>query len=61
MSTFNNGNGVIPPFTAPGIVSGVFEWQTDCSHMTADVGCNTTSNVFTFLIKLLMTFVPKWY
>ena len=35
----------------PGIVSGVFEWQTDCSHMTADVGCNTTSNVFTFLIK----------
>ena len=48
---FNNGNGVIPPFTAPGIVSGVFEWQTDCSHMTADVGCNTTSNVFTFLIK----------
>tara|TARA_B100000902_G_scaffold392929_1_gene446181 strand:+ start:14612 stop:18028 length:3417 start_codon:yes stop_codon:yes gene_type:complete len=50
-ATFNNGNGITPPFSAPGIVSGVFEWQTDCSHMTADVGCNTTSNVFTFLIK----------
>ena len=33
-ATFNDGNGVVPPFTSPGIVSGVFEWQTDCSHMT---------------------------
>ena len=57
-ATFNDGNGVIPPFTAPGIVSGVFEWQTDCSHMTADVGCNTTSNVFTFLIKAFDDFCP---
>ena len=57
-ATFNNGNGVIPPFSAPGIVSGVFEWQTDCSHMTADVGCNTTSNVFTFLIKAYDDFCP---
>ena len=57
-ATFNNGSGVTPPFTAPGIVSGVFEWQTDCSHMTADVGCNTTSNVFTFLIKAYDDFCP---
>ena len=57
-ATFNNGAGVTPPFTSPGIVSGVFEWQTDCSHMTADVGCNTTSNVFTFLIKATDDFCP---
>jgi gliding motility-associated-like protein len=57
-ATFNNGAGVTPPFTAPGIVSGVFEWQTDCAHMTADVGCNTTSNVFTFLIKANDDFCP---
>ena len=57
-ATFNNGAGVTPPFSAPGIVSGVFEWQTDCSHMTADVGCNTTSNIFTFLIKAEDDFCP---
>tara|TARA_B100001287_G_scaffold275383_1_gene282854 strand:- start:64 stop:3477 length:3414 start_codon:yes stop_codon:yes gene_type:complete len=57
-ATFNNGNGITPPFTSPGIVSGVFEWQTDCSHMTADVGCNTTSNIFTFLIKAYDDFCP---
>jgi len=57
-ATFNNGSGVTPPFSAPGIVSGIFEWQTDYSHMTADVGCNTTSNVFTFLIKAEDDFCP---
>ena len=57
-ATFNNGAGVTPPFSAPGIVSGVFEWQTDCSHMEADVGCSVTSNVFTFLVKAYDDFCP---
>ena len=57
-ATFTNVSGGTPPFSAPGIVSGIFEWQTDCSHMTADVGCNTTSNVFTFLIKAFDDFCP---
>ena len=38
----------------------MFEWQTDCAHMTADVGCNTTSNVFTFLIKAFDDFCPAY-
>lgn len=57
-ATFNNGAGLTPPFSAPGIVSGFFEWQTDCSHMTADIGCDITSNVFTFLIKAYDDFCP---
>ena len=57
-ATFNNGAGVTPPFSAPGFVSGVFEWQTDCAHMEADVGCSVTSNVFTFSVKAYDDFCP---
>ena len=57
-ATFNNGAGLTPPFSAPGIVSGVFEWQTDCAHMEADIGCSVTSNIFTFLVKAFDDFCP---
>ena len=57
-ATFNNGAGITPPFSSPGIVSGVFEWQTDCAHMEADVGCSVTSNIFTFLVKAYDDFCP---
>jgi len=58
-ATFNNGtSNVTPPFSAPAIVNGVFEWQTSCSHIYADVGCNSTSNVFTFSIKAFDDFCP---
>ena len=64
-ATFNNGAN--PPITpgpfgidlfAPAIVSGVFEWQTTCNHIYADVGCNNTSSVFTFSIKAYDDFCP---
>ena len=57
-ATFNNGFGIVPPFTAPGIVSGVFSWQTACSHIAANAGCGSTSNVYTFLIKVNDDFCP---
>jgi len=58
-ATFNNGtSSVTPPFSAPTIVNGVFEWQTSCSHIYADVGCSSTSNVFTFSIKAYDDFCP---
>jgi gliding motility-associated-like protein len=58
-ATFNNGTAsVTPPFAAPTIVNGVFEWQTHCDHIYSDVGCNSTSNVFTFSIKAYDDFCP---
>ncbi len=57
-ATFNNGAGVVPPFSAPGLVSGVFEWQTDCAHINAGTGCYNTSNIFTFSIKAFDDFCP---
>ncbi len=57
-ATFNNGAGIVPPFSAPTTVSGVFEWQTNCSHIASNVGCNTFSNLYTFLIKVYDDFCP---
>jgi len=67
-ATFNNGaippivpgNGIDPPVDlfAPAIVSGVFEWQTTCNHIYADVGCDNASNIFTFSIKAYDDFCP---
>ena len=59
-ATFNNGAvpQLTPPFSAPAIVNGVFEWQTDCNHIFNDAGCASTSNVFTFSIKAYDDFCP---
>ncbi len=57
-ATFNNGAGIIPPFSAPSVVSGVFSWQTSCYHIASNAGCNTTSNLYTFAIKALDDFCP---
>ena len=61
-ATFNNGAASItPPFSAPTIVSGVFEWQTHCDHIYVADGCissTNTSNVFTFAIKAYDDFCP---
>ena len=32
-ATFDNGFGLAPPFSGGGLVSGVFNWQTSCSHI----------------------------
>jgi len=59
-ATFNNGASppITPPFSAVSFVSGVFEWQTHCDHITAVTGCNSTSNIFTFSIKAYDDFCP---
>jgi len=61
-ATFNNGTPTItPPFSAPTIVNGVFEWQTHCDHIYVADGCvssGITSNVFTFSIKAFDDFCP---
>ena len=59
-ATFNNGFGLTPPFSSPGIVSGNFEWQTSCNHVAAIAGCGATSNVFTFLVKVHDDFCPAY-
>ena len=57
-ATFNNGMGIVPPFSAPSLVSGVFEWQTTCDHISSNSGCNNTSNLYTFLVKVTDDFCP---
>jgi gliding motility-associated-like protein len=57
-ATFNNGAGLTPPFSAPTIVNGVFEWQADCAHLTDNCGSQSTSNIFTFSIKAYDDFCP---
>nr|MBC8265862.1 SprB repeat-containing protein [Flavobacteriales bacterium] len=57
-ATFNNLAGVTPPFSAPSVVEGVFNWQTSCSHIAVNAGCNTTSNLYTFAIKVVDDFCP---
>ena len=57
-ATFNNIAGVTPPFSAPSIVAGVFNWQTSCYHIASNAGCNTTSNIYTFAIKAVDDFCP---
>ncbi|MEE2931623.1 MAG: gliding motility-associated C-terminal domain-containing protein [Bacteroidota bacterium] len=59
-ATFDNGLGLTPPFSAPALVSGEFRWQTSCNHIAAIAGCGSTSNVFTFLIKVHDDFCPAF-
>ena len=57
-ATFHNGSGVVPPFSSPTTVNGVFQWQTACSHIAVNTGCSTTSNLYTFLVKVYDDFCP---
>ena len=58
-ATFESAiTAIQPPFSAPGVVSGIFSWQTACTHIAAIGGCGATSNVFTFLIKVYDDFCP---
>ena len=59
-ATFSNGSGTTPPFSSPGIVNGVFEWQTSCDHINAILGCGATTSTFTFLIKVHDDFCPAF-
>ena len=57
-ATFTNSVGQIPPISSPQIVNGIFSWQTACSHVSTDVGCGNTSNIYTFAIKAYDDFCP---
>ena len=57
-ATFDNGAGLTPPFSNPIFVNGFFEWQTACSHVTTNIGCGNTSNLYTFAIKAYDDFCP---
>jgi len=35
-----------------------FSWQTDCSHLSTNIGCGTTSNVYNFLFKVFDDYCP---
>ncbi len=62
-ATFNslaNLSGSPPPFSNPGIVSGVFNWQTSCAHINAIQGCGATTSTFTFLVKVHDDFCPAY-
>ena len=57
-ATFDNGAGITPPFSNPTFVDGFFNWQTACSHVTANAGCGNTSNLYNFAIKAYDDFCP---
>ena len=59
-ATFNNGVGLTPPFSAPSLVQGEFEWQTSCPHINISICENTASvsQTFTFVIKAFDDFCP---
>ncbi|HIG33040.1 MAG TPA: hypothetical protein EYQ09_06375, partial [Flavobacteriales bacterium] len=57
-ATFTDLGGNPPPIAAPSVVSGVFEWQTDCNQLSSDAGCGATTNIFTFLVKVYDDFCP---
>lgn len=42
-----------PPITVAFGVGSTLSWQTDCAHLSANAGCNTTSNTYTFLLKAI--------
>jgi len=52
------------PLPAPIGLSGQFgvqtnfNWQTDCDHLATNVGCGSTSNIYTFVIKVQDDFCP---
>ena len=50
-----NGNTTI---TAASLVSGMFSWQTDCAQILSAAGCGNTTNIFTFLVKVVDDFCP---
>jgi len=49
-----------PGYPLTGIfgVQTQFCWQTTCDHLAANVGCGTTSNVYTFVLKVMDDYCP---
>lgn len=47
-----------PPVSAQFAISSIFNWQTSCDHLAVNAGCNSTTNRFTFLIRVQDDFCP---
>ena len=47
-----------PPATTIGSTGTTFNWQTDCNHLTGQLGCNTADNTYTFSIVFQDNFCP---
>ncbi|MBT4478837.1 MAG: T9SS type A sorting domain-containing protein, partial [Flavobacteriales bacterium] len=57
-ATFLSTSGMPPPIISPGIVEGVFEWQTSCDHVSSDIACGRTTNLYQFSVKVFDDFCP---
>ena len=57
-ATFLSPTGAPSPLIEPGIVEGVFEWQTTCDHVSTDVACGRTTNLYQFSVKVYDDFCP---
>ncbi len=57
-ATFVSNSGTPPPIISPGVVEGVFEWQTSCDHVSADIACGRTTNLYQFSVKVFDDFCP---
>ncbi len=57
-ATFISPTGSPSPIISPGIVEGIFEWQTTCDHVSTDVACGRTTNLYQFSVKVYDDFCP---
>jgi hypothetical protein len=55
---FTSVSGLPPPIISPGFVEGVFEWQTSCDHVSTDIACGRTTNLYQFSVKVYDDFCP---
>ncbi len=46
------------PLSQITFISTDFQWQTTCDHLSTNIGCNTTSNVYNFILKVYDDFCP---
>ena len=57
-ATFVSNLGLPTPIISPGLVEGVFEWQTTCDHVSSDIACGRTTNLYQFSVKVYDDFCP---
>ena len=57
-ATFESPTGSPSPIIEPGIVEGVFQWQTTCDHVSSDIACGRTTNLYQFSVKVFDDFCP---
>ena len=51
-------SNVVPPASATNSISTIFNWQTDCDHVSIQDACANLSNTYNFLFKYEDDFCP---